>query len=158
VTTPVCLRLAALLGSNPIRAPPRSRGAGRGSCTLLAGLGFRLLKERGGGSCPIRYQCAGCGFYRPDPSYLPALEQHIASLRADLETARAMGAAEYVLASLTSEIRAFTTVADKMRNSLSRLDPAQRAEVEEASKLLRRARAARTLPLTDITARAAETA
>ena len=31
----------------------------------------------GGGSCPIRFQCAGCGFYRPDPSYLPALEQHI---------------------------------------------------------------------------------
>ena len=114
--------------------------------------------KAGGGSCPIRFQCAGCGFYRPDPSYLPALEQHIASLRADLETARAMDAAGYVLASLTAEIRAFTTVADKMRSSLSRLDPAQRAEVEEASKLLRRARAAQTLPLTDITARAAETA
>jgi hypothetical protein len=30
--------------------------------------------KAGGGACPIRFQCAGCGFYRPDPSYLPALE------------------------------------------------------------------------------------
>ena len=49
--------------------------------------------KAGGGACPIRFQCAGCGFYRPDPSYLPALEQHIASLRADRETALAIGAA-----------------------------------------------------------------
>ena len=111
--------------------------------------------KAGGGSCPIRFQCAGCGFYRPDPSYLPALEQHLASLRADFETAQAMDAAEYVLASLTGEIDAFVTVAAKMRQALSDLDPAQRAEVEEASKILRRARAARTLPLTDITHRAA---
>src|SRR6266699_260588 len=33
--------------------------------------------KAGGGSCPIRFQCAGCGFYRPDPSYLPAIEQHV---------------------------------------------------------------------------------
>ena len=65
----------------------------------------------GGGACPIRFQCAGCGFYRPDPSYLPALEQHIASLRADRETARAIGAADYVQASLTAEIDAFAAVA-----------------------------------------------
>ena len=37
--------------------------------------------KAGGGACPIRFQCAGCGFYRPDPSYLPALEQHIHSRR-----------------------------------------------------------------------------
>ena len=114
--------------------------------------------KAGGGACPIRFQCAGCGFYRPDPSYLPALEQHIADLRADRETALAIGAADYVLANLTAEIDAFTAVADTMRRRLSGLDPAQRAEVEEASRILRRARAARTLPLTDITSRATETA
>lgn len=112
----------------------------------------------GGGACPIRFQCAGCGFYRPDPSYLPALEQHIASLRTDRETAIAIGAAGYVLASLTAEIDAFAAVADTMRRKLSELDPAQRAEVEDASRILRRARAARTLPLADITTRATDTA
>ncbi len=114
--------------------------------------------KAGGGACPIRFQCAGCGFYRPDPSYLPALEEHIASLRAYRETALAIGAADYVLANLAAETGAFTAVADTMRRRLSELDPAQRAEVEEASRILRRARAARTLPLTDITSRNTETA
>ncbi len=114
--------------------------------------------KAGGGACPIRFQCAGCGFYRPDPSYLPALGQHIASLRADRETALAIGAADYVLANLTAEIDAFAAVAGTMQRRLSGLDPAQRAEVEEASRILRRARAARTLPLTDITSRATDTA
>ena len=123
-----------------------------GNCTEPANV------RAGGGACPIRFQCAGCGFYRPDPSYLPAIEQHIASLRADRETALAINAADYVLAGLSAEICAFTAVAEKMRSSLSLLDPAQRAEVEEASRILRRARAARTLPLTDITSHGAQTA
>jgi integrase len=114
--------------------------------------------KAGGGACPIRFQCAGCGFYRPDPSYLPALEQHIAGLRADRETARAMDTAGYVLASLTAEIDAFAAVAEAMHRKLSQMDPAQRAEIEEASRILRRARAARTLPLIPSAALATETA
>jgi hypothetical protein len=105
---------------------------------------------------PIRFQCAGCGFYRPDPSYLPALEQHIASLRADRETARAIRTADYVTASLTAEIDAFTKVADTMSRRLSELTTEQRTEVEEASRLLRRARAGRQLPLTVTTSPAGE--
>ena len=102
----------------------------------------------GGGACPIRFQCAGCGFYRPDPSYLPALEQHVADLRADRETARAIGAADYVLANLTAEIDAFARVVEQMQHRLADLASDQRAEVEQASRLLRRARAGRRLPLT----------
>ena len=103
--------------------------------------------KAGGGACPIRFQCAGCGFYRPDPSYLPALEEHIHSLKADRETARAMGAADYVIANMSTEIDAFTRVVDTMRRRLAELGPEQRAEVEESSRILRRARAARRLPL-----------
>jgi hypothetical protein len=77
--------------------------------------------KAGGGACPIRFQCAGCGFCRPDPSYLPALEQHIASLRADKETARAIGAADYVTTNLTAEIDAFTRVAETMSRRLAEL-------------------------------------
>ena len=101
----------------------------------------------GGGHCPIRFQCAGCGFYRPDPSYLPALEEHIASLRADLETARAIDAAAYVISNLAAEVDAFSKVAARMRRRLQRLDAAERSEVEEASRILRRARAARRIPV-----------
>ena len=107
--------------------------------------------KAGGGACPIRFQCAGCGFYRPDPSYLPALEQHVAGLRADRETARALGAAEYVIANLTAEINAFVRVADQMHRKLTDLDPAERAEVEQASQFLRRARAGRQLPIIAVT-------
>lgn len=101
----------------------------------------------GGGHCPIRFQCAGCGFYRPDPSYLPALEEHVASLRADRETAQAMGAADYVMANLSAEIDAFSRVAEAMRRRLSELGSDERVEVEEASRILRRTRAARRIPL-----------
>jgi integrase len=103
--------------------------------------------KAGGGACPIRFQCAGCGFYRPDPSYLPALEQHIAALRADRETAAAIGAADYVIDNLTAEIHAFTDVSDTMRRRLDALPPGERDEVEHASKILRQARGARQLPL-----------
>jgi primosomal protein N'' len=103
--------------------------------------------KAGGSACPIRFQCAGCGFYRPDPSYLPALEQHIAALRADRETAAAIGAADYVIDNLTAQIRAFTDVADTMRRRLDALPPGERDDVEHASKILRRARGARQLPL-----------
>jgi hypothetical protein len=104
--------------------------------------------KAGGGHCPIRFQCAGCGFYRPDPSYLPALEEHIASLRADRETARAMNAADYVIANLTAEIDAFCEVSERMRRRLDDLGPDERAEVEQAARILRRARAARRIPVT----------
>ncbi|MEU9546845.1 hypothetical protein [Streptomyces mirabilis] len=107
--------------------------------------------KAGGNSCPIRFQCAGCGFYRPDPSYLPAIEQHINELRADRESATAMDAADFVITALTAQITAFEQVADRMRRRLAALPAAERAEIEEASTILRKARAGNThtlLPLT----------
>ena len=109
--------------------------------------------KAGGGHCPIRFQCAGCGFYRPDPSYLPAIEAHVASLRADRETARAMGVAEYVSTNMTAEIDAFCRVAEQMRHRLAQLGPDQRAEIEASARILRRARAARAIPVTASSAR-----
>lgn len=103
--------------------------------------------KAGGGACPIRFQCAGCGFYRPDPSYLPAIEEHIHSLKADRETAEAMGAADYVIANMSSEIDAFSRVVDTIRRRLAGLDSEQRAEIDDASRILRRARAARRIPI-----------
>jgi integrase len=97
--------------------------------------------KAGGGSCPIRFQCAGCGYYRPDPSYLAAIEQHINELRADRETARAMDAAEFVITALTAQITAFEQVTDRMRRRLAALPAAEQAEIEEASTVLRKARA-----------------
>lgn len=97
--------------------------------------------KAGGGSCPIRFQCAGCGFYRPDPSYLPVIEQHVNELRADRETARAMDAADFVITALTAQITAFEQVTASMNRRLAALPAAERDQIEEAGALLRKARA-----------------
>jgi hypothetical protein len=118
-----------------------------GYCTASLKRKREAVKTLNGGqACPIRFQCAGCGFYRPDPSYLPAIEDHIRSLKADRETAQAIDADEFVIRNLTDQITAFTDVADRMRQHLHQLPQVERAEVEEASKVLRRSRAPRAAP------------
>ncbi|MEV5786733.1 tyrosine-type recombinase/integrase [Streptomyces sp. NPDC052287] len=112
--------------------------------------------KAGGSACPIRFQCAGCGFYRPDPSYLPAIEEHINSLRADRITAEAMDADQFVTRNLSDQIAAFQQVLGAMRRQLEAMSPEDRQEVEESSAVLRKARASRgrtTLPLTVINRR-----
>ncbi|MGW3983559.1 tyrosine-type recombinase/integrase [Streptomyces mirabilis] len=109
--------------------------------------------KAGGHACPIRFQCAGCGFYRPDPSYLPAIEDHIRSLKADRETAEAMDAEEWVVRNMAEQVASFKDVAERMKTLMDQMDPAERAEIEEASKILRKTRAANgrtTLPVTVI--------
>ncbi|MGW6394147.1 tyrosine-type recombinase/integrase [Streptomyces sp. NPDC055103] len=109
--------------------------------------------KAGGQACPIRFQCAGCGFYRPDPSYLASIEDQIRDLKADKETALAMGTAEYVIRNLQDQIDSFKQVAENMRKQIEKLPEQEREELMESVKVLRKTRAAmgRTmLPLTVI--------
>jgi integrase len=109
--------------------------------------------KAGGHACRIRFQCSGCGFYRPDPSYLPAIEQQINDLRADRETAEAMGAAEFVIRNLTEQIDSYRDVVTKMGRRLAELPADERAEIEEASAIMRKARAGSShlkLPITPV--------
>ncbi len=89
--------------------------------------------KAGGKACPIRFQCAGCGFYGPGPSYFPAIEEHINSLAADREIASAMDAASFVTDNLNAQIDAFRNVLDTMRRALDQLDAELRDQVEQAS-------------------------
>ena len=34
----------------------------------------------GGGACPFRFRCLGCGHFRSDPSYLPELRDYLDTL------------------------------------------------------------------------------
>jgi hypothetical protein len=107
--------------------------------------------KAGGHACPIRFQCAGCGFYRPDPSYLAAIEDHVTSLKADRETAQAMDANEFVVRNLTDQINAFKEMVATIRVQLDHLPPGERAAIEDASAVLRKTRAMHDhtlLPLT----------
>lgn len=109
--------------------------------------------KAGGQACPIRFQCSGCSFYRPDPSYLLAIEEHVTSLRADRETALAIGADDFVIRNFSDQIVSFDQVKDKMRERLANMDPADRKRIEEAGVVLRKARAAQVrtpLPLSVI--------
>jgi integrase len=104
--------------------------------------------KAGGHACPVRFQCAGCGFYRPDPSFIPAIEEHLNTLRSDREIARAINAAPFVADNLTAQIDSFNRVLTVMRDRLETLDPDEREHIEEAAAVLRRARAGAVLPLT----------
>lgn len=133
--------------NSPIAYQMRSVAVPFGNCTEPSNV------KAGGKACPIRFQCAGCGFYRPDPSFMPAIEEHINALRADREIATAMNSAPFVVANLDAQIDAFCNVLKLMRDALDGLDSEQRRQVEDASTVLRRARAGARLPLADITAR-----
>ncbi|MFB8406529.1 tyrosine-type recombinase/integrase [Streptomyces sp. NPDC055912] len=108
--------------------------------------------KAGGQACPIRFQCAGCGFYRPDPSYLAAIEDQIRDLKADKETALAMDTAEYVVRNLQDQIDSFRKIAANMHEQIAELPESEREELMESVKVLRKSRAARgrMLPLTVI--------
>jgi hypothetical protein len=115
-----------------------------GNCTEPANV------KAGGQACRIRFQCAGSGFYRPDPSYIPAIEQQIHNLRADRETAQASGSAAFVVDNLTAQIDAYQHVLATMQENLDRLDTEERRRVEDAAAALRKVRAGAGLPLIDI--------
>ncbi len=138
-------RLGAVKPCSPTAYLQRSVAVPFGGCVEPSNV------KAGGGHCPIRFQCAGCGHYRPDPSYLPTIEDHVNSLRADRETARALDAADFVITNLTAQIGAYAAVATTMRERLADMPEADRIEVEEASVILRRLRAGtdrKMLPLT----------
>lgn len=99
--------------------------------------------KAGGGACPIRFQCSGCASYRPDPSHLLAIEDHIRALRATLELQTAAGAAEFVLRNLQDQVDAFEAIRTAQVQRLSALSDEERQEIEEASRIVRRFRAGR---------------
>lgn len=96
--------------------------------------------KAGGGHCPIRFQCAGCSFYRPDPSYLPAIETHLAELRVNREQALATDAAAWVVGNLQHQLDSFATVHQSLLQLVNDLPEDRRHDVEQAGRELRKAR------------------
>lgn len=98
--------------------------------------------KAGGHACPIRFQCVGCPSYHPDPSYLPAMEDHVRQLRAQRERAVMMDVDDFVVRGMDEEIAAYRKRVDQMRDQVQAMDPDERERVEEASAVLRKVRAA----------------
>jgi hypothetical protein len=64
-----------------------------------------------------------------------------------------MDAAPFVIDNLSAQIQAFRNVLDVMRGALEQLDAEHRDRVEQASAVLRKARAGARLPIEDISRR-----
>jgi hypothetical protein len=97
--------------------------------------------KAGGQACVIRYQCAACHFFAPDPTHLPAMEEQIAALRADRETALAMDVDDFVLRNFDDNIEAMEKIAGIARDKLAELPEDERAQLLEATEVLRIVRA-----------------
>ncbi|MFZ3491764.1 tyrosine-type recombinase/integrase [Streptomyces sp. 5.8] len=97
--------------------------------------------KAGGQACHMRFQCAGCSFYRPDPSYLPAIEDEVRRLKAGREIASMSGAAAYIIDGMDGEIGDYRNVISDLKNLLTTLPEEERLAIEEAAKVLRKARA-----------------
>lgn len=98
--------------------------------------------KAGGQACPIRFQCSGCTpFYRPDPSHLPAIEDRVRGMRAQLEIARTLSVEEWTVRGMEAELEGYVGVIEKMKAKLAQLPDGERGEIEQASKVMRRIRA-----------------
>lgn len=106
--------------------------------------------KAGGSSCPIRFQCAGCAAYRPDASYLPAIEEHLVTMRATLQMVLIAGtAAPWVVQNQRDEIESFERILTALKKQIEAMPDDERSAVADASSAMRKLRATRPLlPLT----------
>jgi integrase-like protein len=111
----------------------------RSVSTLLGGCVEPSNVKSGGKSCPIRFQCGGCDHYRPDPSYIPEIEQEIRKIRADVLEAQ-LCAGPQVVDNLRYNLAMFESILAKMTVNLGQLDPEERAALDAAIGTIRRAR------------------
>lgn len=107
--------------------------------TLLGGCVEPSNVNSGGKSCPIRFQCGGCDHYRPDPSYIPEIEQEIRKIKTDVKEAE-LCAAPQVVDNLRYNLAMFEGILTKMTTHLHRLDPDERAALDAAIGTIRQAR------------------
>lgn len=106
--------------------------------------------KAGGKACVVRYQCAACRFFAPDPTHLPAMQEQIAAMREDRETAIAMEVDEFVIRNFDDNIEAMEKIAGIARDKLKELPAEERAELLEATEVLRIVRAKQARGITDL--------
>ena len=94
----------------------------------------------GGQTCPIRYQCAGCPHFESDPSYLPELRAYADDLRKEREAMLAANAADWAAEHVVRQLDIVVGHIRTHETLLERLATNERADIEDASATLRKAR------------------
>jgi hypothetical protein len=108
--------------------------------------------QAGGGACPVRFRCAGCDHFRTNVSYLPDLTAYLDDLLRTRERLAATidGVEEWARADATpaqEEIVRIRRLITRIKGDIAELDDAERAQIDKAVAVVRRHRAAHTIPL-----------
>jgi hypothetical protein len=144
----------ALLGSEHARYAVGEVAVPYGTCTEPSNV------RAGGGACPVRFRCAGCDHFRTDVSFLPDLTAYLDDLLRTRERLSAAidGVDEWARADATptdEEISRARQLVKRVKTDVAELDEVERAQVHDAVTVMRRHRAAHSVPLAMPTARAA---
>ena len=100
--------------------------------------------KAGGGACPFRFRCLGCGHFRSDPSYLPELRDYLDTLLQTKERIRsARDLDEWARAEAMpsdEEITRLRQLIRRAEDDLSQLSEADRRQITQAVNVVRAAR------------------
>ena len=108
--------------------------------------------KAGGGACPVRYRCAGCDHFRTNVAFLPDLQAYLEDLLRTRERLAATidGVDEWARADATpteEEVTRIRRLINRIKGDIAELDDAERAQIDDATAIVRRHRAAHTVPL-----------
>ena len=95
----------------------------------------------GGGACPFRFRCLGCGHFRSDPSYLPELRDYLDTLLRTRERVRsARDLEEWAKAEALPSDEEITRLRQLIRRAegdLGQLSDADRNQITQAIDTVR---------------------
>ena len=108
--------------------------------------------KAGGGACPIRFRCVGCDHFRTNIAFLPDLQAYLEDLLRTRERLAATidGVDEWARADATpteEEITRIRRLINRIKGDIAELDDTERAQINDAVAIVRRHRAAHTVPL-----------
>jgi len=117
-----------------------------GTCTEPANV------QAGGGACPVRFRCVGCDHFRTNIAFLPDLQAYLDDLLRTRERLNAAidGVDDWARADATpteEEITRVRRLITRIKGDIAELDDTERAQINEAVAIVRRHRAAHTVPL-----------
>jgi integrase len=100
--------------------------------------------KAGGGACPFRFRCLGCGHFRSDPSYLPELRDYLDTLLQTRERIQStQDLDEWAKAEAMpsdEEITRLRQLIRRAEHDLGQLDEADRRQITQAVEVVRATR------------------
>ena len=108
--------------------------------------------KAGGGACPVRYRCVGCDHFRTNVAFLPELQAYLDDLLRTRERLAATvdGIDDWARADATptqEEITRVRRLINRIKGDITGIDETERARIDDAVAIVRRHRAAHTVPL-----------